>query len=64
MIKLSIPGMSCGHCVKSITETINGLDKDAKVICDIDKKQVTVDTQANPDQLIQALVSAGYPPAS
>jgi copper chaperone len=64
MIKLSIPDMSCGHCVKTITEAIKGLDADARVTCDIDKKQVTVDSKANPDLLIQALVSAGYPAAS
>jgi copper chaperone len=61
MIKLTVPDMSCGHCVKTITEAIKVADPTATVICDVASKQVTLDSAANPVKLLQALADAGYP---
>lgn len=64
MLKMTIPSMSCGHCVKSITETVQQLDANAVVEADTDSKQVSVSSSASDAAVIVALTEAGYPPAS
>jgi copper chaperone len=56
--------MSCGHCVKSITQAINLLDAHATVSADPASKKVSVTTSAAEAAVIAALTEAGYPPAS
>ena len=56
--------MSCGHCVKSITETIQQLDANATVTADTTSKQVNVSTSAPAEAVFLALTEAGYPPSS
>jgi copper chaperone len=56
--------MSCGHCVKSITQAINLLDANASVSADPAGKKVSVTTSAAEAAVIAALTEAGYPPAS
>jgi len=56
--------MSCGHCVKSITQAINLLDANATVSADPASKKVSVTTRAAEAAVIAALTEAGYPPAS
>jgi copper chaperone len=63
MIEFKIDTMSCGHCVKSITQTVQALDPKATVTTDLVSKQVSIDSQLDSDRLKAALVEAGYPPA-
>jgi copper chaperone len=56
--------MSCGHCVKSITQAITLLDANATVSADPTSKKVSVTTSAAEAAIIAALTEAGYPPAS
>lgn len=64
MLQMTIPTMSCGHCVKSITETVRQLDANAQVTADTTSKQVSVDSSAPDAAVILALTEAGYPPAA
>ncbi len=64
MLQFIIPSMSCGHCVKSITQAINLLDANASVSADPAGKKVSVTTSAAEAAVIAALTEAGYPPAS
>ncbi len=57
-----VPDMSCGHCVRAITEALTALDAQAKVETDLASKKVTVDSCANEESVVQALTDAGYPP--
>jgi copper chaperone len=59
-IDLSLPGMSCGHCVKTITATAQRLDPGAQVQADLATRRVTVQTTAGRDALVAALAAAGY----
>ncbi len=61
MIKLNVPDMSCGHCTAAIEKTIAGLDADAVVTTDLDKKSVEVISALSTDVIIQALAEEGYP---
>ncbi|TFH75580.1 copper chaperone [Gammaproteobacteria bacterium LSUCC0112] len=63
MLQMTIPSMSCGHCVKSITETVQQLDANALVTADTTSKQVSVDASVPDEAVILALTEAGYPPA-
>lgn len=64
MLQLTIPSMSCGHCVKSITETVQQLDANASVTADTTSKLVSVNASVTDAAIILALTEAGFPPAA
>jgi copper chaperone len=63
MIQFNIPTMSCGHCVKAVTEAVHEVDPQAKVDVNLDTKKVDVDSAADRQRIVRALVEAGYSPA-
>lgn len=63
MIQFNIPTMSCGHCVKAVTEAVHEVDPKAKVDVNLDTKKVDVDSAADRQRIVRALVEAGYSPA-
>jgi copper chaperone len=60
MIKLKVPDMSCNHCVKSITSAIQGKYSAATVVCDLEKKTVSVEQGPGALELQETLKEAGY----
>jgi copper chaperone len=62
LIQFNIPAMSCGHCVRAVTEAVQEVDPQAKVDIELDTKQVKVESQAARERLADALTEAGYPP--
>lgn len=63
MPTFNVPDMSCGHCVKAITEAVQAIDSQAKIETNLETKNVEILSNANPSALIDALTEAGYPPA-
>jgi copper chaperone len=63
MLEFKIPAMSCGHCVKAVTEAVHEVDPQAAVQVDLASKQVTVQTAAAHAVVSSALSAAGYAPA-
>jgi copper chaperone len=63
MIQLNIPSMSCGHCVKAVTQAVQAVDPQAKVEVDLDTKKVEIDSTADRYKIVDALAQAGYEPA-
>ena len=61
-MEFNIPAMSCGHCVRAITEAVKQADPDAQVTVDLPTKQVTVQTSQPRDAVVLALSEAGYAP--
>ncbi len=59
----TIPAMSCGHCVRAITETLQKADPAAQVTIDLPTKHVSVQTTQPPSAVAAALAAAGYPAA-
>ena len=59
----TIPAMSCGHCVRSITEAVQALDPAAQVQADLAQHRVTITSSTPPEALAAALAAAGYAPA-
>jgi copper chaperone len=60
-MKFSVPDMTCGHCVSTVTKAVKALDPAAEVKADLGAKTVTVETTAPAAAVSKALDEAGYP---
>ena len=60
MLTLHLPDMSCEHCKKAIESAVNVIDASATLEFDMDKRTVTIGSQAANDVLIKAVAEAGY----
>ncbi len=61
--KLSIPNISCGHCVMTIQREINEMEGVSKVEGDPSNKEVTIDwdAPASLDKIKATLQEINYP---
>ena len=55
-----VDGMSCGGCVKSVTNAIQDAIPGTTVSIDLESKQVTVDGPADDAKVEQAVEDAGF----
>lgn len=55
-----VSGMSCGHCVRAVTEAVHEVDGAAMVQVDLPTSMVTVQSSAEPAALGAAITDAGY----
>ena len=62
MLSFEIPTMTCGHCVRTITEAVHAVDPAAEVKTDLPTHRVDVQTVAPRDVVLAQLVEAGYTP--
>lgn len=60
-IELNVEGMSCGSCVKHVTEALNTVEGVTKVDVDLQAARVRVSGQSDSQVLIASLTDAGYP---
>jgi copper chaperone len=63
MLTLDIPNMTCGHCVRAITQAVTAADPAAKVQANLPAHQVHIETTASRDAVVASLTEAGYQPA-
>jgi copper chaperone len=63
MLSFEIPNMTCGHCVRAITEAVHAVDAQAQVQADLAQHRVQVETTAPREALVAQLAEAGYSPA-
>lgn len=61
MYQLTVEGMSCGHCIASVTKAVQALDAGAKVDVELATQTVRIDTAAPIDAVRHAVVEAGFP---
>ncbi len=62
---LHVPGMSCQHCIDAVTHEVGALPGVARVVVDLDTKQVRVDGDGLDDvKLREAIDEAGFEVAS
>jgi copper chaperone len=59
-ITLKVPSIACDGCANTITKAINNQQPTAKVSVDIVTKIVTVETDAAPSEIEQAITSVGH----
>ncbi len=60
-MEFDVEAMSCGHCVRTITETVKALDPNAKVAVDLAAHKVRVETGKDREAVAKALAETGYP---
>ena len=59
-MKLTVEGMTCGHCVRTVTYALQALDANASVSVDLPGKTVLVQGDIRAADAIQALTAQGY----
>ena len=59
---ISIDGMNCQHCVKSVTQTLEKLDGIQQVQVNLEEKNATVDSSSSLDEALitQSITDAGF----
>ncbi len=60
MLTLHVEGMSCGHCVRAVTEAIRALDPNAEVAVDLAAGTVRAATALAPEAVAAAVEEEGY----
>ena len=63
MIEFSLPTMTCGHCVRTVTETVQRVDAAAAVQIDLPTHQVRIESTQPAAAFAAALTEEGYAPA-
>lgn len=58
--RFQVSGMSCGHCVRAVTDAVRAIDSDAAVQVDLAHRTVVVRSDADRARLSAAIADAGY----
>ncbi|MGY2262841.1 heavy-metal-associated domain-containing protein [Pseudomonas sp. SDO55104_S430] len=56
----NVEGMSCGHCVRAITQAVQAKDPAASVRVDLAAKEVGVESSLSVEQVIAVISEEGY----
>ncbi len=60
MTKLIVEGMNCGHCVKAVTEALEGVAGVDKVDVSLEKGEAQVEGSADVAALVAAIEERGF----
>ena len=60
MQRFNVQGMTCGHCVKSVTNAIKEQDAAAIVKVDLPTGEVSVESDLTAEQVIGLIAEEGY----
>lgn len=63
MIELTLPTMTCGHCVRTVTETVKQVDGQATLQIDLPAHLVRIESSQPAAAFAAALTEEGYAPA-
>jgi copper chaperone len=63
MIELTLPDMTCQHCVRTVTLTVQQVDPQARLQVDLPTHKVQIESARPDDAFRQALAEEGYPAA-
>ncbi|TSD79238.1 heavy-metal-associated domain-containing protein [Pseudomonas sp. KBS0710] len=56
----SVEGMTCGHCVRAVTQAVQSRDPAASVNVNLAAKEVGVESRLSADQVIALITEEGY----
>ncbi|MCK0543958.1 heavy-metal-associated domain-containing protein [Pseudomonas syringae pv. aptata] len=56
----NVQGMTCGHCVRAVTEAIKNDDPSADVQVELASKQVKVQSNLSPERIVSLISEEGY----
>jgi copper chaperone len=60
MIELTLPTMTCGHCVKTVTAVVQQVDAQATLQVDLPTHQVRIASTRPAAEFERALAEEGY----
>ncbi len=60
MTKLSVQGMTCGHCERAVKEALESVEGAQNVDVNLGEGYATVEGSANVDALVAAVEEEGY----
>ncbi|WP_237480261.1 heavy-metal-associated domain-containing protein [Lichenibacterium dinghuense] len=62
MLNYRVEGMTCGHCVRAVTEAVHEVDRGARVAVDLRAGAVSVrtDEAGVGERIAEAIRAAGY----
>ena len=63
MIEFTLPTMTCGHCVKTVTAAVQQVDAAARLQIDLTTHQVRIESSKPAAEFQHALAEEGYAPA-
>ena len=52
--------MTCGHCVRAVTQAVQAKDPAASVNVNLAAKEVGVESRLSPDEVISLISEEGY----
>jgi copper chaperone len=58
--RFEVQGMSCGHCVRAVTQALQRLDPQARVQVDLAHGRVEVESEQPREALARAIRDEGY----
>ena len=64
MIELTLPTMTCGHCVKAVTAAVQQVDAAARLQIDLPTHQVRIESARPAAEFERALAEEGSAPQS
>lgn len=56
----TVTGLSCGHCVRSVTQAVQSLDATAQVQVELASGEVRIDSSQPAEALAAVIEAAGY----
>ncbi|MBE8592453.1 heavy-metal-associated domain-containing protein [Pseudomonas sp. MAFF 301449] len=56
----SVEGMTCGHCVRAVTQAVQSQDPAASVKVDLAAKEVGVESRLSAEEVISLITEEGY----
>jgi len=64
MITLEVKGMSCGHCVASVTEVIKKIEGVTDVTVSLEKANAVIQGDFDLEAIKKAVAAIGFEPGS
>ena len=56
----SVEGMTCGHCVRAVTQAVQSQDPAASVNVNLAAKEVGVESRLSAEQVIELISEEGF----
>ncbi|MFM7848492.1 MAG: heavy-metal-associated domain-containing protein [Rubrivivax sp.] len=61
-IEFTLPDMTCGHCVRTVTATVQQVDPAAQLSIDLPTRKLVIESGQPAQAFAAALTEEGYPP--
>ena len=58
--EFKVQGMTCGHCVKAVTQAVQLLGNTAVVSVELDSGKVVISSGVSRERLVEAIRDEGY----